>query len=79
MIIDTSQMRLLKDYIREQHWHLLPHHEFLDEGIRGARLDRPALDRLRDGAQRGEFGGIARSLIPFLYRFWSFRAINTLF
>jgi site-specific DNA recombinase len=54
----ASQMRLLKDYIREQHWHLLPHHEFLDEGISGARLDRPALDRLRDSAQRGEFDAV---------------------
>lgn len=54
----ASQVRLLKDYIHEQHWHLLPHHEFLDEGISGARLDRPALDRLRDGAQRGEFDAV---------------------
>ena len=54
----ASQVHLLKDYIREQDWHLLPHHEFLDEGISGARLDRPALDRLRDGAQRGEFDAV---------------------
>jgi site-specific DNA recombinase len=36
----------------------LPDYEFLDEGIRGARLDRPALDRLRDGAQRGDFDAV---------------------
>ena len=54
----ASQVRLLKEYIHEQHGHLLPHHEFLDEGISGARLDRPALDRLRDGAQRGEFDAV---------------------
>jgi site-specific DNA recombinase len=54
----ASQVRLLKEYIREQHWHLLPNHEFLDEGISGVRLDRPALDRLRDGAQRGEFDAV---------------------
>ena len=29
--------------------------EFTDDGYSGARLDRPALDRRRDGAERGEF------------------------
>ncbi len=51
----VSQVRALKDYIHQQGWSLLPVHEFLDEGRSGARLDRPALDRLRDVAQRGEF------------------------
>jgi site-specific DNA recombinase len=32
--------------MHQQGWSLLPDHEFLDEGISGARLDRPALDRL---------------------------------
>jgi site-specific DNA recombinase len=36
-----------------QGWSLRPDHAFRDEGISGARLDRPALDRLRAGAQRG--------------------------
>ncbi len=51
----ASQVQLLKQHIRQQNWSLLPEHEFLDEGISGARLDRPALDRLRDCAGRGEF------------------------
>jgi site-specific DNA recombinase len=54
----ASQRRLLKEYLREQHCHRLPNHEFLDEGISGTRLDRPALDHLRDGAQRGEFDAV---------------------
>jgi site-specific DNA recombinase len=54
----TSQVRSLKHYIHQQGWSLLPGHEYLDEGISGARLDRPALDRLRDGAQRGEFDAV---------------------
>ena len=33
---------------------MLPTHAYIEEGISGARLDRPALDRLRDCAQRGE-------------------------
>jgi site-specific DNA recombinase len=33
-------------------------HLHLDDGMSGARLDRPALDRLRDAAQRGEFDAV---------------------
>jgi len=51
----ASQVQLLKQYVQQQSWSLLPEHEFLDEGVSGARLDRPALDRLRDCAGRGEF------------------------
>ena len=29
--------------------------EFIDDGYSGARLDRPALDRLRDAAEAGVF------------------------
>jgi site-specific DNA recombinase len=54
----VSQVRSLRRYIHQQGWSLLPDHEYLDEGISGARLDRPALDRLRDGAQRGEFDAV---------------------
>jgi site-specific DNA recombinase len=54
----VSQVRLLRHYVHQQGWSLLPDHEYLDEGISGARLDRPALDRLRDSAQRGEFDAV---------------------
>jgi site-specific DNA recombinase len=54
----TSQLQSLHLYIRQQGWSLLPTHEYRDEGISGARLDRPALDRLRDCAQRGEFDAV---------------------
>src|SRR5687767_8418366 len=54
----ASQMRSLKEYIRQQGWSVLPEHEFLDEGFSGTRLDRPALDRLRDSAPRGEFDAV---------------------
>jgi len=54
----ASQIQLLKQHIQQQSWSLLPEHEFLDEGVSGARLDRPALDRLRDCAQRGEFDAV---------------------
>src|SRR6266511_1730952 len=54
----ASQVHALKHYIHQQGWSLLPEHEYIDEGISGARLDRPALDRLRDVAQRGEFDAV---------------------
>ena len=44
--------------IQQQRWCLLPEHDYSDEGISGARLDRPALDRLRDAARRGEFDAV---------------------
>ena len=34
-------------------------HVFIDEGYSGSRLDRPALDRLRDAAREGEFEVVA--------------------
>jgi Resolvase, N terminal domain len=54
----VSQVRSLRHDVHQQGWSLLPTHEYLDEGISGTRLDRPALDRLRDGAQRGEFDAV---------------------
>ena len=49
-----SQRGMLKHHIHQQNWVLLPEHEYSDDGISGARLDRPALDRLRDAARRGQ-------------------------
>jgi site-specific DNA recombinase len=54
----ASQLQSLHLYIHQQGWSLLPTHEYIDEGVSGARLDRPALDRLRDCAQRGEFDAV---------------------
>jgi site-specific DNA recombinase len=54
----ASQVQLLKQHIRQQGWALLPEHEYIDDGVSGGRLDRPALDRLRDCAQRGEFDAV---------------------
>ena len=53
-----SQVHMLKHYIQQQGWTLLPDHAYLDAGMSGTRLDRPALDRLRDAAQRGEFDAV---------------------
>ena len=53
-----SQRRTLQHHIQHHGWALLPEHEYMDDGISGARLDRPALDRLRDAARRGEFDAV---------------------
>jgi site-specific DNA recombinase len=54
----ASQVHSLHLYLQQQGWSLFPPHEYRDEGVSGARLDRPALDRLRDCAQRGEFDAV---------------------
>lgn len=54
----ASQIQLLKQHVQQQDWVLLPEHEYIDDGFSGGRLDRPALDRLRDCAQRGEFDAV---------------------
>ena len=53
-----SQRRTLQHHIQHHGRSLLPEHEYIDDGISGARLDRPALDRLRDAARRGEFDAV---------------------
>jgi site-specific DNA recombinase len=54
----ASQVHSLHPYIQQQGWSLLPTHEYRDEGVSGVRLDRPALDRRRDCAPRGEFDAV---------------------
>lgn len=53
-----SQLRLLQEYAQAHNYPVLPEHIFVDNGVSGARLDRPALDRLRDATHRGEFDAI---------------------
>jgi site-specific DNA recombinase len=48
-----QQVAALQAYVAQQGWVLAPEHLYRDEGLSGARLDRPALDRLRDAAARG--------------------------
>src|SRR5215216_4219997 len=50
-----SQLAMLKLWVEDSHHTLLPGHTFKDDGYSGSRLDRPGLDRLRDGAAEGAF------------------------
>jgi site-specific DNA recombinase len=54
----ASQLATLQAYVASQKDSLFPGHIFMDTGISGSRLDRPALDRLRDQARLGEFDAV---------------------
>ena len=50
-----SQLDALRRWAAAHGHELKDDHVYIDEGYSGARLDRPALDRLRDAAREGEF------------------------
>lgn len=54
-----SQLAALRRWAETHGHELQPQHVFFDDGCSGARLDRPALDRLRDAAREGEIDVIA--------------------
>jgi site-specific DNA recombinase len=49
-----SQLTALRQWATDHGHQLAPEHVFADDGYSGSRLDRPALDRLRDAARDGE-------------------------
>lgn len=50
----ASQLAALQEYAAAHEYQVSPPHIFQDDGFSGARLDRPALDRLRDAIAQGE-------------------------
>jgi Resolvase, N terminal domain/GAF domain len=50
----ASQIAAIEEYARQNDFQISPHHVYKDDGFSGARLDRPALDRLRDAVAQGE-------------------------
>jgi site-specific DNA recombinase len=53
-----SQLKALQTYVATHSHTVFPEHIFLDNGVSGSRLDRPALDRLRDQARLGDFEAV---------------------
>jgi DNA invertase Pin-like site-specific DNA recombinase len=53
-----SQWETLRAYVAAHEYTRFPDHLLLDNGVSGRRLDRPALDRLRDQARWGEFEAV---------------------
>lgn len=54
-----SQLEALRGWAVSHGHELKREHVCIDEGYSGSRLDRPALDRLRDAAREGEFDVVA--------------------
>lgn len=53
-----SQVAAVEKYAQVQGYRLQPEFMFLDQGVSGAKLARPALDRLRDLAAEGAFSTV---------------------
>jgi site-specific DNA recombinase len=53
-----QQIERVRAYAQAQGWHLPEERIYKDDGHSGARLDRPALDRLRDAVARGDVDAI---------------------
>jgi site-specific DNA recombinase len=53
-----QQLERLRAYAQTQGWSLPDARIYKDDGHSGARLDRPALDRLRDAVARGDVDAI---------------------
>ena len=62
----VSQVDLLCKAPATLGYDLSPTSVFLDEGVSGTRLERPALDRLRDLAAEGAFANRAMTLFTSL-------------
>ena len=54
-----SQLEALRAWAAAKGHELKRDHVYTDEGYSGSRLDRPALDRLRDAAREGEIDVVA--------------------
>jgi site-specific DNA recombinase len=53
-----SQVEALRRHARKEGFAVTEDFICLDDGVSGARLDRPGLDRLRDGAEAGRFDAV---------------------
>jgi DNA invertase Pin-like site-specific DNA recombinase len=70
-----SQLAILTAWVRQQGHRLAEAHVYCDRGYSGARLDRPALDRLRDDAQAGLFEVVAILTPDRLARKYAYQAL----
>jgi site-specific DNA recombinase len=54
----ASQVAAIEEYARQNEYQISPQHVYKDDGFSGARMDRPALDRLRDAVAQGEIEAV---------------------
>jgi site-specific DNA recombinase len=71
----ASQVALLYQAAEAHGYEVLPGHVFIDEGVSGTRLDRPALDRLRDLAADGAFEVILVTVPDRLARRYAYQVV----
>ena len=68
-----SQLALLRERVAREGHELVA--EYTDEGLSGARLDRPGLDVLRDAAEAGYFEGVWCLSADRLARMYAYQVI----
>src|SRR5687768_1165392 len=69
----ASQVDLLYKAAAKVGYDITPTSVFIDEGVSGSRLDRPALDRLRDLAAEGVFEALLVTTPDRLARRYAFK------
>ena len=77
----TQQVERLRLYAQQHSWQLTTERIFKDDGYSGARLDRPAHDRLRDAAASGGVDAVLitspdRLARRYAYQVWCSRSSN---
>ena len=68
-----SQLGLLRERVASEGHQLVA--EYIDEGLSGARLDRPGLDALRDAAETGHIEGVWCLSADRLARMYAYQVI----
>src|SRR6266436_1304727 len=71
----ASQVDLLRQTAEAHGYEVLPGNVFIDDGISGTCLDRPALDRLRDLAAEGAFEVILVTASDRLARRYAYQVV----
>jgi len=71
----ASQVDLLQQAAEAHGYEVLPGNVFIDDGISGTRLDRPALERLRDLAAEGAFAVVLVTAPDRLARRYAYQVV----
>jgi site-specific DNA recombinase len=67
---------LLQQTAATRGYEILPGNVFIDDGVSGTRLDRPALERLRDLAAEGAFDVLLVTAPDRLARRYAYQALH---
>lgn len=71
----ASQVDLLQQTAQARGYEVLPGNLFIDDGVSGTRLDRPALERLRDLAAEGAFEVVLVTVPDRLARRYAYQVV----